>query len=69
MNRSSILVGKVYRTADGELRRVTAMEGDEITYTAVAAPSGPGILATLPHKKLDLEQFAREADGEESPRS
>jgi hypothetical protein len=64
---NSILVGKTYRTAADELRRVTSMEDGKVVYTAASSPGGPGMMAHLAGKKADLADFAREAENEVVP--
>ena len=69
MEPNSILVGKTYRTSVDELRRVTGMEDGQVVYTSVSSPAGPGMMARLSKKKLDLAEFAREAENEVTPDS
>jgi hypothetical protein len=62
MEAHSILAGKTYRTADGELRRVLRIDGDIVTFAA--AVSTPGVIARQDDAKLPLSEFARQAEGE-----
>lgn len=64
MGIRSIMVGKAYRTADGEVRQVTAMDDDIVTYRASSAPGGPGVIARSAERRMALSTFADEADGE-----
>jgi hypothetical protein len=66
MEDYSILVGKSYRTPDGEVRFVKAMDRGEVEYAAVSGPHGPGMIAHAPAKRLPLAQFAAGAGGEVS---
>ncbi len=65
MNRHSILVGNTYRTAAGELRRVTARDGENVTYAST--PPSPGAIAGGGPQALPLDQFAAEAQDDTSP--
>jgi hypothetical protein len=64
MDTRSILTGKCYRTPEGEMRQVTAIELDKVTYSSISATHGPGMLTRLAHKSLPLERFASEVEYE-----
>ncbi len=70
VGENSILVGKSYRTADGEIRRVVELGLDgEVAFEAVAfealgGPRGPGTIGRTAPQRLPLERFAREVEGE-----
>jgi hypothetical protein len=65
VGENSILVGKSYRTADGEIRRVMELGIDgEVAFEAVEGPRGPGTIGRGAPRRLPLERFAREVEGE-----
>jgi hypothetical protein len=64
MEDYSILVGKSYRTRDGEVRLVKAMDRGEVEYVAVSGPRGPGMIANASTRRAPLPQFAAEVEGE-----
>lgn len=64
MSEFSILVGKTYRTTDGEVRQVKAFENGEVIYRAAAAPHGPGMLGRSESQRLSLARFAADAESE-----
>jgi hypothetical protein len=66
MSDYSILVGKTYRTADGELRQVKAFADGEVVYRAVGATPGPGMLTRSESQRLSLVRFAADAESEVS---
>lgn len=64
MGPASILVGRRYRTAEGEVRRVRARQDDQVVFDLVAAPRGPGMLAQAAARRLPLERFAQEVESD-----
>ena len=66
MSDYSILVGKTYRTADGELRQVKAFADGEVVYRAVGATPGPDMLTQSESQRLSLVRFAADAESEVS---
>ncbi|CAN5908867.1 hypothetical protein BH11PSE3_BH11PSE3_15440 [soil metagenome] len=60
----SILAGKTYRTAEEEVREVKSIENGEVTYRAIIAPQGPGMMARSAEKTVPLSQFAAEIESE-----
>ncbi len=64
MDKRSILVGKCYRTAEGEVREVSGVADGVVIYRSASAPHSPGTIASAPHQRLDLEQFADEVESE-----
>ena len=62
-----IRIGRRYRTAMAEIRRVTTIEDGHVTYTSVAYFAGQTELAHFTHKRLPLEHFASEALHEMTP--
>lgn len=64
MDTRSIMAGKCYRTREGEMRQVTAIELGKVTYSSVTATHGPGMLTRLADKRLPLERFAAEVEYE-----
>jgi hypothetical protein len=69
MEEYSILVGKVYRTPDNEMREVHALDKGDVIYLSVAATRGPGWMMKEQPRRLPLAQFAREVESEVSPPS
>jgi len=65
MNRHSILVGNTYRTAAGELRRVTARDGEKVTYAST--PPASGAITGASPQALPVDQFAAEAQDDTTP--
>lgn len=65
MNRHSILVGNTYRTAAGELRRVTARDGENVTF--VSTPPSPAAMTEAGSQALPLDQFAAEVQVDTTP--
>jgi hypothetical protein len=55
----SILVGKVYRTPNNELREVHAMDKGDVIYRDAAEHE--------PTKRIPLAQFAAEVESEVAP--
>jgi hypothetical protein len=64
MATHSILAGKTYRTAEGEVRQVKAIEDGNVIYRAVAAPAGPGMIGRSDSQRLSLARFAADAESE-----
>ena len=64
MAEYSILAGKTYRTPDEEIREVKTIDGGEVTYRAIAAPHGPGMIARSADKTVAVGQFAAEVENE-----
>lgn len=67
MGIRSIMVGKTYRTPDGEVREVTAIDDDIVTYRALSVPAGPGVIARSADRRMALSSFADEVEGEAGP--
>jgi hypothetical protein len=57
----SILVGKCYRTAAGEIREVSGYSAGEITYTTHPVDRGCG---GGPEIRVEVERFASEVESE-----
>ena len=66
MCRSSIMVGKSYRTPDGEIRTVQSVDNGRVVYRA-ASGALPAMIERAADQKLSLEDFAAEVDGEVAP--
>ena len=64
MDVRSIMAGKCYRTPEGEMRQVTAIESGNVAYSSISATHGPGLLTRLAGKRLPLERFASEVEYE-----
>jgi hypothetical protein len=62
MRPHSILAGKIYQTAQGELRRVISVIGDVVVYKSILAP--PGVIRLHDEMKTSLREFAQQAEGE-----
>ena len=66
MSEHSILVGKTYRTTEGEVRQVKALENGDVLYRAVAASNGPGMIGRSDSLRLPRARFAADAESEVS---
>jgi hypothetical protein len=66
MGRSSIMVGKSYRTPDGVIRTVQSVDNGRVVYRA-ASGALPAMIERAADQKLSLEDFAAEVDGEVAP--
>ena len=64
---NDIVVGRRYRTAEDEIRRVTTIEDGDVVYTSVAHCVEESELAHFTHKRLPLARFASEAVHEMAP--
>lgn len=62
MEPYSILVGKTYRTAENELRRVVSINGADVTYKSVLAT--PAVIGQNDDVKMPMSEFAQQAEGE-----
>lgn len=64
MGPASILVGRSYSTPEGEIRRVTAMDDDQVLFDLIVVPHGPGMLAHATGRRLPLGRFAEEVESD-----
>ena len=67
MGIRSIMVGRAYQARDGEVREVTAIDNEIVTYRALSVPAGPGVIARSAERRMALTTFADEAEGEAGP--
>ena len=65
MGVNSILVGKSYRTPADEIRTVRRIDNGEVVYRA-ASGTTPAVIAQAADRKLSLEDFAAQVEGEVS---
>jgi len=63
ISQQRIVAGRSYRTGANELRKVSAVEQDEVVYHSVF-PSSAGLTVRTPDKRLALARFAAEVQAE-----
>jgi hypothetical protein len=66
MGQNSIMAGKSYRTPDDEIRTVQSIDNGEVVYRA-ASHATPEMIAAARDKRLSLEDFAAQVEGEVAP--
>ena len=69
MAEHSILVGKTYRTPEGERREVSSIDDGRVTYRALSAPHASAVLARVPQRHASLPEFAADVESECAPPS